>query len=99
MSPTVQAGGDQVLEDPEQFVEIDVARVGAPIASELVDRYAADGARLIRAEVGPSIALGCRPVTRDLLGSGPLIRHDPHKLARAVLELADGSIEGCRTHP
>jgi len=33
-------------------------------------------------------ALGSRPVARDLVGAAPLARHDPHKLARAVLELA-----------
>jgi hypothetical protein len=38
------------------------------------------------------VSLGCRPVERDLLGADPLIRHDPGKLARAVLDLAlDGA--------
>ena len=32
-------------------------------------------------------ALGCRPVERDLLGTGRQIRHDPLKLAGAVVEL------------
>lgn len=77
----------------------DVLLNTAPIARELVDRYAGDGACPIAADVESLTALGCRPVTGHLLGSGPLIRHDPHKLARAVLELADGSIEGCRTQP
>jgi hypothetical protein len=32
-------------------------------------------------------ALGCRLLERDLLAAGPMIRHDPDKLARAVLDL------------
>lgn len=59
-----------------------------PVPTELLDRYAVEGARPIAADVAPLRALGCRPVARDLLGAGPLIRHDPHRLARAVLGLA-----------
>jgi uncharacterized cofD-like protein len=49
-------------------------------------------ARAIPADREALAALGCRPVERDLLGADPLVRHDPGKLARAVLDLAlDGA--------
>lgn len=60
----------------------------APLPGELLTRYGADGAVPVPAEAEPLRALGCRPVVRDLLGGGPKIRHDPRKLARAILELA-----------
>ena len=44
----------------------------------------------IAADPGSVRALGCKPVIRDLLGSGPKIRHDPAKLARVLLDLAAG---------
>lgn len=66
----------------------DVLLNTAPIRGELIERYAAEGAVPVHAEVEPLKALGCRPVERDLLGVGPKVRHDPHKVARALLELA-----------
>lgn len=62
----------------------------ARIPGELSERYAAEGAAPMPVEVEVLKAVGCRPVERDLLGGGPLVRHDPQKLARAVLELAAG---------
>jgi uncharacterized cofD-like protein len=59
-----------------------------PVPDDWSPRDAADGARAIPADREALIALGCRPADRDLLGTDPLIRHDPAKLARAVLDLA-----------
>jgi uncharacterized cofD-like protein len=59
-----------------------------PFPGELLDRYAAEGVRPVAASAESLRALGCRPVAGELLGSGPMIRHEPHKLARAVLALA-----------
>jgi hypothetical protein len=42
-------------------------------------------------------ALGYRPVMRDLLGSGPKIRHDPYKLAAALLGLVRRTRPGVET--
>ncbi len=60
----------------------------APIPRHLTERYAAEGAVPIAPDVEGLRALGCRILGRDLLTEGPMIRHDPDKLARAVLELA-----------
>jgi uncharacterized cofD-like protein len=59
-----------------------------PIPDDLIRRFAAAEARPIAADREALIALGCRPVERDLLGAPPHIRHDPSKLARAVVDLA-----------
>jgi len=66
----------------------DVLVNSAPIPSHLTERYAAEGAVPIAPDVHALRALGCRGVRADLLAPGHLIRHDPDKLARAVLELA-----------
>jgi uncharacterized cofD-like protein len=55
---------------------------------EWVARYAADGAAPLIDGADAIRALGCRPLERELLADGPLVRHDSHKLARAVLALA-----------
>lgn len=59
-----------------------------PIAEPLIARYAALGATPLPPDTQLLRALDCQPIERDLLGVGPKIRHDPHKLAQAVLELA-----------
>ena len=59
----------------------------APFAPELLARYAAHGRVPVATNVGHLLAHGCRPIGRDLLGQGPTVRHDPAKLARAVLDL------------
>ena len=60
----------------------------APIPGDFILQYAAPEARPIAADREALVALGCRPVERDLLGADPHIRHDASKLARAVVDLA-----------
>jgi uncharacterized cofD-like protein len=60
----------------------------APSPQDVATRYAAEGALPVRFTRDSLEALGCRAVDRDLLGAGPLIRHDPDKLARAIVDLA-----------
>jgi uncharacterized cofD-like protein len=59
-----------------------------PIPDEFIRRFAAAEARPIAADREALLAMGCRPVERDLLGADPHIRHDASKLARAVVGLA-----------
>jgi uncharacterized cofD-like protein len=66
----------------------DVFVNSAPIPSRLAERYAAEGALPITPDVDALQALGCRVVEADLLAPGHLVRHDPNKLARAALHLA-----------
>ncbi len=58
----------------------------ASVAPELRARYAARGRAPVETNLEHLRASGCRPIGRDLLGQGPMVRHDPAKLARAVLE-------------
>jgi uncharacterized cofD-like protein len=60
----------------------------AAIPWHLAERYSTEGAVPIAPDVEGLRALGCRVLRRELLTEGPMIRHDPNKLARAVLELA-----------
>lgn len=64
-----------------------------PIPEEQIERYGAEAATPIPAEVESLGTLGCSPVVRDLLGVGPTVRHDPYKLAQGVLELATEKTE------
>jgi 2-phospho-L-lactate transferase/gluconeogenesis factor (CofD/UPF0052 family) len=66
----------------------DVLLSATPIPDELTRAYAAAGARPVAPDAKLLGALGHRPVLRDLAGVGPKIRHDPHKLAAAILELS-----------
>ena len=65
----------------------------APIAESAVAYYGLRGAAPVAPDVELLRALGSVPVMRDLLGTGLTVRHDPHKLAGALLELAE---EGAR---
>lgn len=57
----------------------------APLAPQLVSRYAAQGARPVPADVGLLKALGLTVVECDVLAAGDDVRHDPDKLGRALL--------------
>jgi uncharacterized cofD-like protein len=74
---------------PELAVH-DVLLNATPLPADAVERYAADGAHPVPARRAVLAAMGCRPVERDLAGEGPRVRHDPHKLARALAELWSG---------
>jgi uncharacterized cofD-like protein len=71
----------------------DVLLNATPIPAELMQPYSTVRAGIVPPDVELLRALGHRPVLRDLLGPGPKIRHDPHKLAGAILDLA------CRIRP
>lgn len=71
---------------------------GLPVHSVLINRtsiskalaahYAAEGSAPVAADPCAIAALGCRSVQKDLLAQGVFIRHDPGKLARALLDMS-----------
>jgi uncharacterized cofD-like protein len=68
---------------------VDVALVQrAPLPPALVASHAAEGAAPVLADRGAVEALGAVPVVLDLLAPGEVARHDPGKLARAILGIA-----------
>ena len=69
----------------------------APIPEEPLRSYALQGAGPVRADAASLRALGCRPVWRDFLGDGPLVRHDTAKLGRALVDLCSGLMDGTRS--
>lgn len=60
----------------------------APPPADRLDAYAATGSQPVTVDREAIEAQGARVVEADLLAAGELIRHDPGKLARAVLDLA-----------
>jgi uncharacterized cofD-like protein len=65
----------------------DVLLNETPIPGNLLRAYSASRAVPVSPDVELLRALGYRPVMRDLLRQGANIRHDPHKLADAILGL------------
>jgi uncharacterized cofD-like protein len=57
-------------------------------SAEHLRRYAAEGSVPIIVDPFSMKTLGCRALKCDLLGDGPMVRHEPCKLARALLNLA-----------
>lgn len=66
----------------------DVVLNTAPIPRGVIESYAAQGATPVPSDAHLLRALGYRLLERDLLEVGPKIRHDPAKLADAILALA-----------
>jgi hypothetical protein len=66
----------------------DVLLNTTPVPGALMQAYSAAGATPVCPDIELLRALGYRPVRHELLGAGPKIRHDPHKLAAAILGLA-----------
>jgi uncharacterized cofD-like protein len=66
----------------------DILVNNAPIAPEQIARYGAQGALPVPADLALLKALGHAVHECDLLAAGDDVRHDPGKLARALLTLA-----------
>ena len=66
----------------------DVILNHTPVREPLRQRYAAEGSHPLALDAAVLSALGCGIWTGDLLAAGDSVRHEPHKLARAVLEVA-----------
>jgi uncharacterized cofD-like protein len=63
----------------------DVLLAATPISPRRLEAYADRGARLVTADLAALRALGCRPVRRHVLADGDKIRHDPGRLAAALI--------------
>jgi uncharacterized cofD-like protein len=60
----------------------------ASIPDELKESYASDGAEMVRIDYGPINKAGIRIIGSDLVGiKNNLVRHDPDKLAGAIIHL------------
>ncbi len=67
---------------------VDCVLVNAtPPAAALLEHYAETGSELVSVDRSALETRGVELVERDLLADGDLIRHDPEKLSRAVLDL------------
>ena len=60
-----------------------------PVPPDLVAHYAETGSEPVAVDRAAIEALGVEVVEADILAPGDLVRHDPEKLARAVLALAE----------
>jgi uncharacterized cofD-like protein len=77
----------------------DVLLNDRPISRSRVEPYERGGAAPIAVDVEALRVLGCRPLARDILGAGPLVRHDPAKLGRALLDLSAEGRQAIHRHP
>jgi uncharacterized cofD-like protein len=66
----------------------DILLHAAPIPADLASHYASRGSVQLRQDRPLLDALGYRTFEGDLLATGPKVRHDPDKLAAAVIECA-----------
>jgi len=66
----------------------DVLLNSTPIPSTSLARYSAEGAQTVVGDRELLRALGHHPLERDLLAADRKVRHDPGKLAQAVIEAA-----------
>jgi uncharacterized cofD-like protein len=57
-----------------------------PVSPEVARRYRADGAEPVPPETAPLEKLGLRVVSEDLLEEHGVIRHDPRRLARLLVD-------------
>jgi uncharacterized cofD-like protein len=58
-------------------------------SAHILERYAAERANVVANDCERLRALGLQIVERDLLAEDEMIRHDPDRLARAVLDMAE----------
>lgn len=63
-----------------------VVNIGMPDVRRIA-AYRAQGAELVKADLAAIRGLGVIPIPEDVIGRGDLVRHDPHRLANALLKL------------
>jgi len=82
------------LEAIERFAGegvVDIVLVNSSqIPADRLPAYRQEGAEPVTVDRAALEARGVEVVERDLLAAGSLVRHDPAKLSRAILELAAG---------
>jgi uncharacterized cofD-like protein len=76
----LEQGGSGLFE----YVLLNIRR---PRNQELLARYSQQGAEPVDPDADGVRALGLRPVPEDLISEEDLVRHDPRKIATALLEL------------
>jgi uncharacterized cofD-like protein len=59
----------------------------AALPADMLSQYAAEHAGPMVADAAATAALGAQVHALDLVGRGPLVRHDPQKLSAAILSL------------
>jgi uncharacterized cofD-like protein len=57
-------------------------------SEDLLKRYGDEGAYFVHPDIEKIRAMGLRPVVGDYISQTDVVRHDPRKLAQAVLSLA-----------
>jgi uncharacterized cofD-like protein len=67
----------------------DVLLAASPISARVRAAYAAYGAEPVAADLAALRALGCRPLRRRMVAPRGPLRHEPCRLATAVLRLAE----------
>lgn len=60
----------------------------APVSAAIRERYAAEGAEVIRADIERIEAMGIRCITGDFAAEGNVLRHAADRVAATALELA-----------
>ncbi|WP_446742147.1 gluconeogenesis factor YvcK family protein [Silvibacterium acidisoli] len=58
----------------------------APVSRAIRERYAAEGAEVIEADIARVEAMGIRCITGDFTAEGDVLRHNSERVAAAVLE-------------
>ena len=71
----------------EGVVDIVLVNCG-PVPADRLPAYEQEGAQPVVVDRAAIQARGVAVVEKDLLADGPLVRHDPAKLSRAILDLA-----------
>ncbi len=64
----------------------------------VLEAYRREGAEPVRPQLGEVARLGSRPVVADLLWTADLARHDPHKLAAAVMRIREAEVAPAQVH-
>jgi uncharacterized cofD-like protein len=61
-------------------------------SEDLMARYRKTGAELVTADTDKIAAMGYKPIVGSFISETAVVRHDPDKLAQAILRLVDRSL-------
>jgi uncharacterized cofD-like protein len=75
------------LPEEQEVIDFVLMNTARPSDEELLARYKKTGSQFVEPDVAEIIELGYKPITGNFISESAVVRHDPEKIARAILAL------------
>ncbi len=79
--------GQHPLPAGQQIINYVLVNTARPNDEELLARYKKTGSQFVEPDAAEIIALGYKPISGNFISESAVVRHDPEKIAKAILQI------------